>query len=168
MGTAARVVYEFDHAFWSQFSKLKGASFLFAPDAIPPTWWTTEPWPDATLTGLGGRPEGGPVEPGRVAGNGSRDPRRPARQRPSRPAQAPGSLHQHDWKNDVYTLGSYSYVPRGAIRASEELSVPVEKTLFLRRRTYRHQWTLGHGSWSLAVRLSCRGTGEISWEVSRR
>ena len=56
MGTAARVVYEFDRGFWSQFSKLRGVSFLFAPDVIPPTWWTTDPWPDSTLTGwLAGR-----------------------------------------------------------------------------------------------------------------
>jgi len=87
------------------------------------------------VDGVGGRPAGGPVEPGRVAGTGL--------------ATLAGLLgsdlpelrkrllrwHQHDWKNDVYSLGSYTYVPRGAIHASDELSVPVEKTLFFGRRT---------------------------------
>ena len=43
---AARVVYEFDHRLWPE-----DLSFLFAPDAIPPTWWTTQPQPSSTLTG---------------------------------------------------------------------------------------------------------------------
>ena len=61
MGTAARVVYEFDRDFWSQFSKLKGVSFIFAPDAIPPTWWTTAPLAGFDADGLAGRPKSGPV-----------------------------------------------------------------------------------------------------------
>ena len=51
MGPAARVVYEFDSAFWKEFTSLKGVSFVFAPDATPPTWWTTSPKPGSTLTG---------------------------------------------------------------------------------------------------------------------
>jgi monoamine oxidase len=129
MGTAARVVYEFDHAFRSHFTKLKGVRFLFAPDASPPTWWTTEPWPDPVLTGwLAGRkadqskaelPETGLATLAALLGS-----------EPNELRKHLVRWHQHDWKNDEYSLGGYTYVPRGAIRASDDLSVPVEKTLF--------------------------------------
>jgi monoamine oxidase len=141
MGTAARVVYEFDAAFWSHFSRLKGVSFLFAPDAIPPTWWTTEPSPDLMITGwVAGRradqlnlaelPETGLATLARLLGSELPDLRKHLVR-----------WHQHDWKNDVYSLGSYSYVPRGAIHASDDLSVPVEKTLFF---AGEHTDTSGH------------------------
>jgi monoamine oxidase len=141
MGTAARVVYEFDPGFWSRFSKLKGMSFLFAPDAIPPTWWTTHPCPDSMLTGwLAGRradqlnlaelPETGLATLAGLLGSELSDLRKHLVR-----------WHQHDWKTDVYSLGSYTYVPRGAIHASDELSVPVEKTLFF---AGEHTDTSGH------------------------
>jgi monoamine oxidase len=141
MGTAARVVYEFDRAFWSQFSRLKGVSFLFAPDASPPTWWTTEPCPDLMLTGwMAGRradqldlaelPEMGLATLAGLLGSEVSE----LRKRLVR-------WHQHDWKSDVFSLGSYTYVPRGAIQASDELSVPVEKTLFF---AGEHTDTSGH------------------------
>ena len=159
MGTAARVVYEFDQAFWSHFSRLKGVSFVFAPDAIPPTWWTTEPWPASTLTGwVAGRradqlnlaelPETGLATLAGLLGSPLPDLRKQMIRR-----------QRHDWKNDVYSLGSYTYVPQGAIHASDDLSVPVEKTLFF---AGEHTDTSGHwdGSWSAALWVPCRGTVE--------
>ncbi len=141
MGTAARVSYEFDPGFWSQFSKLRGMSFLFAPEFLPPTWWTTDPWPDSTLTGwLGGRkadesdladlPETGLATLAALLRSELPELRKHLVR-----------WHQHDWKSDEYSLGSYTYVPRGAIRASDDLSVPVEKTLFF---AGEHTDTSGH------------------------
>jgi monoamine oxidase len=123
MGSAARVSYEFDHRFWSG-----GMSFLFAPDAIPPTWWTTNPKQSSTLTGwVAGRkastlemktlPEAGLAT---LAGFFAAENVRRHLVR----------WHHHDWHADTYSRGAYTYVPRGAIRASDELSVPVENTLF--------------------------------------
>jgi len=159
MGTAARVVYEFDHAFWSQFGKLKGVSFFFAPDAIPPTWWTTDPWPHSTLTGwVAGRradqlnlaelPETGLAALAGLLGSDLPELRKHLLR-----------WHQHDWKNDVYSLGSYTYVPRGAIHASDELSVPVEKTLFF---AGEHTDTSGHwGTVHGALRSAYRAADQV-------
>jgi monoamine oxidase len=141
MGTAARVAYEFDRGFWSQFSKLRGVGFVFAPDFVPPTWWTTEPWTDSTLTAwLAGRradqvnlaelPEMGLATLSALLGSELAELRKHLVR-----------WHRHDWKSDVYSLGSYTYVPRGAIRASDDLSVPVEKTLFF---AGEHTDTSGH------------------------
>ena len=139
MGTAARVGYEFDRDFW--FTKLRGVSFLFAPDFIPPTFWTTDPWPDSMLTAwLAGRkaeqsnlaqlPEAGLTTLAGLLGCELSELRKHLVR-----------WHHHDWKNDVYSLGSYTYVPRGAIGASDDLSVPVEKTLFF---AGEHTDTSGH------------------------
>jgi monoamine oxidase len=159
MGTAARVVYEFDHAFWSHFSKLQGVSFLFAPEAIPPTWWTTHPCPDSMLTGwVAGRradqlnlaelPETALATLAGLLGSELPDLRRHLVRR-----------HQHDWKSDVYSLGSYTYVPRGAIRASDELSVPVQKTLFF---AGEHTDTTGHwGTVHGALRSGYRAAEQV-------
>jgi monoamine oxidase len=122
MGPAARVVYEFNHRLWPD-----GLSFLFAPDSAPPTWWTTEPHPSFMLTGwLAGRrasqlpvadlPQKGLATLTAILG--------------ASPSQHLIRWSQHDWLADVRSLGAYCYVPRGAINASDELSVPVQATLF--------------------------------------
>jgi monoamine oxidase len=159
MGTAARVVYEFDHAFWSHFSQLKGVSFLFAPGAIPPTWWTTDPWPASMLTGwVAGRradqlnlaelPETGLATLAALLGSPLPELR-----------EHMVGRHHHDWKNDVYSLGSYTYVPRGAIHASDELSVPVQETLFF---AGEHTDTSGHwGTVHGALRSAYRAAEQV-------
>jgi monoamine oxidase len=122
MGPAARVVYEFNRRLWPE-----GLSFLFARDEIPPTWWTTEPHPSFLLTGwLAGRrasqlpvadlPQKGLATLTAILG--------------ASPSQHLIRWSQHDWLADVRSLGAYCYVPRGAINASDELSVPVQATLF--------------------------------------
>ncbi len=165
MGTAARVTYEFDRDFWSQFRKLRGVSFLFAADLLPPTWWTTNPWPDLTLTAwLAGRravnlaelPETGLTTLAGLLGSESAELRKHLVR-----------WHHHDWKNDVYSLGSYTYVPRGAIRASDDLSVPVAQTLFFAGEhtdTSGH-WGTVHGALRSGYRVAeqvrlCRGDKE--------
>jgi monoamine oxidase len=122
MGAAARVVYKFDRRFWPD-----DLGFFFAPQETPPTWWTTNPKPSSMLTGwIAGRklselttfnlPEAGLTALSKILGS---DARRHLLR-----------LHHHDWQTDARSLGAYSYVPRGAIHASDELSLPVESTLF--------------------------------------
>ena len=122
MGPAARVVYEFDGRFWPD-----DLGFFFAPQETPPTWWTTNPRPTSLLTGwMAGRklselntsnlPDAGLAALSKILGVNT--PQRLLR------------LHHHDWQTDVHSLGAYSYVSRGAIHASDALSLPVESTLF--------------------------------------
>ena len=167
MGTAARVAYEFDRRFWSQRSQLRGVGFVFAPDFIPPTWWTTEPWTDSTLTGwLAGRradqlnlaelPETGLRTLAALLGSELAELRKHLVR-----------WHYHDWKTDEYSLGSYTYVPRGAIRASDDLSVPVEKTLFF---AGEHTDTSGHwGTVHGALRSGYRVAEQVRLgQISKR
>jgi monoamine oxidase len=154
MGSAARVAYEFDRRFWPE-----GISFFFAPDAIPPTWWTTNPRPDSMLTGwvagrktskidLAGLPETGLATLARLFGGGVSA----MRQRLQR-------SHYHDWQSDPYSLGAYAYVPRGSIHASDELSTPVQETLFF---AGEHTDTTGHwGTVHAALRSGYRAAEQL-------
>jgi monoamine oxidase len=159
MGTAARVVYEFDREFWSHFSQLKDVSFVFAPEATPPTWWTTNPWPDLLLTGWAAGPK---VDHLKIAELPEIGLTTLARLLGTEPPQLSKHLirwHQHDWRNDVYSLGGYTYVPRGAIHASDELSVPVEETLFF---AGEHTDTSGHwGTVHGALRSGYRAAEQV-------
>ena len=160
MGPVARVVYEFDG---SLPSGLEGLSFLFAPEAIPPTWWTTSPRPSSMLTGwMAGRkarklkmdelPDTGLATLAAILGSSPH----------GRPPDVRKHLvrsHLHDWQIDPHSLGAYSYVPRGAIHASDELSVPVEETLFF---AGEHTDTSGHwGTVHGALRSGYRAADQI-------
>jgi monoamine oxidase len=130
MGPVGRVVYEFDRSFWSQSASLEGLSFLFAPQATPPTWWTTNPRPSSMLTGwIAGR-RAGKLEMASLPETGLATLAEILGSAPDEVRKHLLRWHLHDWQIDPYSLGAYTYVPRGAIHASDELSVPVEATLF--------------------------------------
>jgi monoamine oxidase len=159
MGLAARVVYEFDSGFWKEFASLKGVSFLFAPEANPPTWWTTSPRPGTTLTGwIAGRkarklemdqlPETGLETLSVMLGSTLHEVRKHLLR-----------WHMHDWQTDPHSLGAYTYVPRGAIDASEQLSQPVAQTLFF---AGEHTDTSGHwGTVHGALRSGYRAARQL-------
>ncbi len=159
MGPAARVVYEFDSAFWKQFVVLKDVSFVFAPEAIPPTWWTTNPKPGSTLTGwIGGRkterldmhqlPELGLETLALLLGSTLDDLKSHLLGR-----------HIHDWLTDPHSLGAYTYVPKGAIDASGQLSLPVAQTLYF---AGEHTDTTGHwGTVHGALRSGYRAARQL-------
>jgi monoamine oxidase len=159
MGPAARVVYEFDSAFWKQFASIKGVSFFFAPGATPPTWWTSSPRPSSMLTGwVGGRktkrldmdllPETGLETLSFMLDSTPHEVRKHLLR-----------WHMHDWQTDSHSLGAYSYVPRGAIDASDHLSQPVEETLFF---AGEHTDTTGHwGTVHGALRSGYRAARQV-------
>lgn len=137
MGHAARVVYEFRE----RFSQLNGVSFVMAPELTPPTWWTPHPKPSSMLTGwIAGRkageldqaalPELGLSTIATLLGSSLADLQKHLVR-----------WNFHDWVADPHSLGAYTYVLRGGIQASDELSVPVEATLFF---AGEHTDTTGH------------------------
>ena len=159
MGPAVRVVYELDGGFWENHNVLDGLSFFFAPDLTPPTWWTTHPRQAATLTGwLAGRktsgcdvaqlPERGLAALATVLG--------------ADPVAIRNHLvasYTHDWQTDPRSLGAYSYVPPGAMRASEGMTAPLEQTLFF---AGEHTDTSGHwGTVHAALRSGYRAARQL-------
>ncbi|SEB67380.1 flavin monoamine oxidase family protein [Terriglobus roseus] len=69
------------------------------------------------------------------------------------------SHHSHDWQRDPFALGAYSWVPVGAVDASERMSLPVEKTLFF---AGEHTDTTGHwGTVHGALRSGLRAAAQV-------
>ncbi len=67
--------------------------------------------------------------------------------------------HMHDWQIDPHSLGAYTYVPRGAIDASDQMSLPVEQTLFF---AGEHTDTSGHwGTVHGALRSGYRAARQL-------
>jgi monoamine oxidase len=151
MGVAARVVYKFGSKLPNV---LEDVSFMFAPERMPPTWWTTHPRPSGLLTGwvagrragnldLSALPETGLASLTAMLGELGSNVR----------------WYQHDWKVDPYSLGSYTYVPKGAIRASDEMAVPVESTLYF---AGEHTDVTGHwGTVHGALRSGYRAAEQV-------
>ena len=142
MGAVVRVALEFDEAFWAEprFSsrragdRLETMAFLRVEGRTAfPAWWTPYPVRAPLLVGWRGGP-------------GARDLAR--RTRGEIIDEAIGSLataldtsrrtvkkhlvraHYHDWDNDPFSRGAYSYVRVGGTRAPGALAKSVEGTLY--------------------------------------
>jgi len=171
MGSVERVALQLDEPFWTEkwFARHAGddrfdtMSFLYSRGRVPfPVWWTPYPVRAPMLVGW----RGGPVA--RVMAAMSRD---------GMAAEAIRSLAMllgmtyralrkhvvasftHDWTNDPYARGAYSYVGVGGDEASAQLARPVKGTLFFAGEHADKQGRNGtvHGAiasgWSAADRV---------------
>ena len=142
MGAAIRVALVLDEPVWlsAAFTKRRGGhdfrrlSFMFGQTGAEfPVWWTQYPLHAPLLVGwcggpaartLSSRPREALVEAAlRSIAVGFRMTKR-SMQRHVRAA------HVHDWNNDPYTLGAYSYPGVGGVGAGAVLARPHERTLF--------------------------------------
>jgi monoamine oxidase len=142
MGTVVRVVLQFDEPFWSdeKFARHIGderfdtMSFLHArSDVTFPVWWSQYPIRAPVLVGWRGGPEAARLS---------------RRARTDVIAEAMRSLatilsmtsrsiekhvvaaFMHDWDNDPFTRGTYSYATVGGDDAATRLARSVQSTLF--------------------------------------
>jgi monoamine oxidase len=142
MGKVIRVTLRFRERFWEplhptpQASKtLSDMSFLFAANDNPwfPTWWTASPRKDPVLVGWA------PFQSAeRLSGKTEDFVKEKALETLSRllpmNAQSLASLleaaYVHDWQNDPYSRGAYSYVKVGGLDGPATLAESIEDTLF--------------------------------------
>jgi monoamine oxidase len=67
--------------------------------------------------------------------------------------------YTHDWQGDEFTRGAYSYVPVGALDASERMSIPIKDTLYF---AGEHTDTTGHwGTVHGALRSGERAAAQV-------
>ncbi|MCI0350083.1 MAG: FAD-dependent oxidoreductase [Acidobacteriales bacterium] len=139
MGPATRVTLRFAKRFWAERSgiqsrqRLSDMGFLFASDADFPTWWTTLPRRAAVVTGWAAGPHADAL-----AGRGQSEIiDRAVRALAGILAMPPASLkkllvsaHTHDWQNDRFSRGAYSYALVGGAEAPRQLAAPIADTLF--------------------------------------
>jgi monoamine oxidase len=158
MGHAARLSLLFREAFWRE--RFPEISFLFSRELLPGVWWTASPRPAPVLTGWVGGPRalGLSAEPGRFV-------RLALDSLASIFSMSPEDLrsllvasYTHNWQSDPFSLGAYSYAPKGALHASDELAQPVANTLFF---AGEHTDTTGHwGTVHAALRSGLRAAAQ--------
>jgi monoamine oxidase len=140
MGRVIRLVLQFQHRFWETISPaddksktLSDMSFLFSDDPWFPTWWTRMPDPAPVLTGwapfecanrLSGKDRSFVIQRGLATLSSLLDVSLENLDRWLEGA------HFHDWQNDPFARGAYSYGKVGADGAHEALARPVDNTLF--------------------------------------
>ncbi len=129
-GHVAKLLLRFHEPFWKD--RLSG-SFVHAPGAPFPTWWTMAPSEAPVLVAW----TGGPGTP-ELNRHSMRDQVSLAVETlaeilgTSRSAleQQLVSSHHHDWSSDPWSRGAYSYPGVGGTEARKLLLNPIEETLF--------------------------------------
>jgi monoamine oxidase len=130
VGRVVKLMISFKERFWRSHGQL---GFVISFSADIPTWWTQEPLPSNILTGWAGGPAAEKLislsqeelldraieSLSRIFGK----PGRWLREQAER-------IHYHDWSNDPFSRGAYSYPKVGGLKAAQILSEPVDDTIF--------------------------------------
>lgn len=173
MGEARRIDLLFQDRFWTHLgsgglaASLTRLSFLHSPDEILPVWWTRTPDKSAHLTGWAGGPAAARLSKldkedleaqacaalGHIFGIGANKAHSFLRQSPL------DSSWSHNWSADRFSRGAYSYVPSGATGMPEQMSRPVEDTLYF---AGEHTDTAGEwGTVQAALRTGIRAAQQV-------
>jgi monoamine oxidase len=133
-GPVIKVVMGFARPFWAELDdcRYRNAGFFFAPHAAFPTFWTSLPARSAVLVAWAAGPNamrlGGRSKDELIAT--VIDSLRALFGRRVRYAALLESVSWHDWQDDPFACGAYSYVTAGGARARRTLAAPMENTLF--------------------------------------
>jgi monoamine oxidase len=133
MGPVVRVSLCFAAKFWEKEPEMADLSFLFTDDPQFPTWWASNPLPYPILTGWAA----GPC----AAAHSGRSTDEVLRSAVQALARIMGideaelrrhltGAYTHDWQEDPFSRGAYSYAAVGGIDAARTLSAPVADTLY--------------------------------------
>jgi len=156
VGAATRITCVFRERFWE--AAAPKLSFLIAQQNTPPTWWTAAPNPSPTLTGWIAGPRALRAATGTALKDQALSTLAVVFSRDDLSALLI-SFHTHDWQSDPCSLGAYSYAPAGALNASNDLTIPVENTLYF---AGEHTDTTGHwGTVHAALRSGLRAAAQI-------
>jgi monoamine oxidase len=172
MGKVIRIVLRFRHRFWEKISppdvgrkSLSDMSFLFSDSEWFPTWWTAMPAKLPIITGwapfrcaerLSGRDRSFVIQRGLQTLSELLKVSMPELE------QLLEHADFHDWQNDPFSRGAYSYAKVGSDGAAEALAAPIEKTLFLAGEATDPEFT---GTVHAAIASGYRAAGEILQEI---
>jgi monoamine oxidase len=132
-GQVVRVILRFREAVWEQKRELRKAGFLLSNEKRFPTWWTALPVRARSITGWSAGPHADELlEMPRteVIQRALGDLSRIIGVAEVKLAADLDAVFLHDWHDDVYAGGAYSYVPAGAMGAREAMATPVSGTLY--------------------------------------
>ena len=138
---------------------LKDLAFIHAPDEMPPTWWTQLPVRAPLLVGWAGGTRAEQLLT--ASADELREKSLAALSHifaePVRSIEAHLlDFYTHDWATDPFSLGAYSYIPVGGLKAQAALSEPIENTIYFAGEATNkkgHHGTV-HGALATALRTT--------------
>jgi monoamine oxidase len=165
-GSAKRLVLIFREPFWKtkmspkMSPNLSDMRFLFTDNMTPATYWTQHPSDAPMLIGWLGGPQADAIrDPAQFPTHALRSLERIFSLPPQSLDTQLRSSYMHDWRNDPFTLGAYSYAPAGALDCSATMAEPVDNTLFF---AGEHTDTTGHwGTVHGALRSGLRAAQQV-------
>jgi monoamine oxidase len=172
MGNVLKINLTFRERFW-QDAKVwdeKGervsfhdAGFFHCPDAPLPTWWTQLPLRAPLLVGWAGGPRADRIrtasdDPQFIVDQAIASLARIFNVSPKEIGSQLVETYFHDWTNDPFTRGAYSYLPVNGLEAQQTLAQPVDNKLFFAGEAT----AVGHiGTVHGAIQSGQRATDEI-------
>jgi len=133
-GTVVKTILQFHTPFWEVLAdgRYRDAAFFHSPRTPFRTFWTAVPARMPLLTAWAGGPPAArllQLTPARMVGAALRSVQSLFGPRIDVAAEL-ANWWWHDWQNDPYTRGAYSYVNAGGEGAREQLAAPLDDTLF--------------------------------------
>lgn len=161
MGSVIHITLICTERWWARIAtaSLDDLGFFFSDHDVFPTWWTPHPWRSPMLTGWSAGPRSRALcalPPEEVLTHAlaalSEIFGVPARL----PAAQLTGWHMHDWQNDPFSRGAYSWVRVGGDGAQSRLAEPLEQTLFFAGEATNSQGHNGtvHGAMQSGVRAA--------------
>ncbi|HLY92708.1 MAG TPA: NAD(P)/FAD-dependent oxidoreductase [Candidatus Angelobacter sp.] len=133
MGPVIRVSLCFETKFWQHEPEMADLSFLFTDNPEFPTWWTSNPLPYPILTGWAAGPNAA-AHTGRsqdeIIQSAVQALARILEFDESKLRRQMTGAYMHDWQEDPFSRGAYSYASVGGIDAARALAAPVAETLY--------------------------------------
>jgi monoamine oxidase len=172
MGNVIKIILVFKEAFWEtvrfQGKEVKQGwhlNFIHSPDASMPTWWTQLPIRVPVLVGWAGGSKAEKIihssksELLNYAFDSIQYIYGVPRKRIEDLLQA---NYIHNWHDDPFTRGAYSYVPVNGLDAQAELALPIENKLFFAGEATNTDGHLGtvHGAIATGIRAAQEVVGK--------
>jgi monoamine oxidase len=133
-GPVHKVLLRFHESFWERLDagKYRDIAFFHAPDAAFPTFWTSIPMRSSMIVAWSAGPNAQRLT-GRTRAEiiqAALDSTQSLFGRKIDVREQLAATYFHDWQDDPFSNGAYSYVLAGGGRARKELARPVDGTLF--------------------------------------
>lgn len=164
MGAARRIVCVFKNKWWidllATVNKDKAKlGFLFAHDVPISVWWSSEPLGAPLMTGwAGGRKafELSKLSSDQVIEAGLTSLCKIFNIGRSRIEDEMLASYTHDWQNDPFSLGAYTYLGVDGVGAPRELAARIGKTLYFAGEAtcYEGHWGTVHGAIASGIRAA--------------
>jgi monoamine oxidase len=166
VGQVHRLTVKFRERFWENLNidgkRLGNLSFLFSDENIFPTWWSTMPKHAPMLTGWSAGPRSEPLRgesPDFVLEKATETLAKLLHMNTSEVQAKVDRGFFHDWEDDPWSGGAYSYAGVGGMDAARALTEPLQQTVFF---AGEHTDVTGHtGTVNGAMRSGYRAASEV-------